>query len=116
MYDVGIPVITGMSLNEASMAAAEQHICDVPDCLELDRLPTGDIAYVVGLRAPEGSGRDMLRRLQELGFLEGEPVRITARGFPGGAPLAVRIGSSTFALRRYEARCVLVSRQEHHLL
>jgi ferrous iron transport protein A len=98
------------------MSAAEQHDCITPDCLELDRLPTGEIAYVVGLRAPEGgSGRDMLRRLQELGFLKGELVRITARGFPGGAPLAIRIGSSTFALRRYEARCVLVSRQEFAL-
>src|SRR3979411_3041391 len=92
------------------MAAAEQYISDLPDCLERERLPAGQVAYVVGLRAPEGGGRDMLRRLQELGFLEGEPVRITARGFPGGAPLAGRIGSSTFALRLYEARCVLVSR------
>lgn len=94
------------------MSAAEQYIASDSDPLDLDRLPTGQIAYVVGLRAPEGGGREMLRRLQELGFLEGEPVRITARGFPGGAPLAVRIGSSTFALRRYEARCVLVSLQE----
>ena len=91
------------------MSAAEQYIANDAEGLDLDRLPTGQIAYVVGLRAPEGGGREMPRRLQELGFLEGEPVRVTARGFPGGAPLAVRIGSSTFALRRYEARCVLVS-------
>jgi ferrous iron transport protein A len=54
-------------------------------------------------RAPEWSGR-----LRELGFIAGEPVRLLRRGQPGGEPLAVRVGVSTFALRRAEADCVLV--------
>jgi len=33
---------------------------------------------------------------------------VLARGVPGGEPLAVRVGLSTFALRRAEADCVRV--------
>jgi ferrous iron transport protein A len=46
--------------------------------------------------------------LAEIGFLPGEPVSVIARGAPGGDPLVVRIGDSTFALRRAEAACVQV--------
>ena len=46
--------------------------------------------------------------LADLGFMPGERVMVTARGLPGGDPLAVRIGTSTFALRRAEAACVQV--------
>ncbi len=46
--------------------------------------------------------------LAEIGFLPGESVRVIARGAPGGDPLVVRIGDSTFALRRDEAACVQV--------
>lgn len=38
----------------------------------------------------------------------GEPVCLLARSLPGGDPLVVRVGASTFALRRAEAACVLV--------
>jgi len=41
--------------------------------------------------------------------LPGEHVRVIARGALGGTPLAVRVGTSTFALRRIEARCVQVA-------
>lgn len=44
--------------------------------------------------------------LEELGFVGGEHVSVLARGLPGGDPLVVRIGQSTFALRRAEAACV----------
>jgi len=52
---------------------------------------------------------ELLRRLIEIGFLPGERVRIVARGALGGTPLAVRVGTSTFALRRMEARCIHVA-------
>ena len=38
-----------------------------------------------------------------------------ARGLPGGDPLVVRIGQSTFALRRAEAACVQVTSLEGNL-
>lgn len=48
------------------------------------------------------------RRLIELGFVPGERVQVIEEIWPGGDPIAVRIGSSVFALRRREARAVLV--------
>ncbi|HSQ73070.1 MAG TPA: FeoA family protein, partial [Rubrivivax sp.] len=53
--------------------------------------------------APEWS-----RWLEEIGFIPGERVELLARGVPGGDPLVVRVGLSTFALRRAEAACVRV--------
>ena len=46
--------------------------------------------------------------LAQIGFLPGEMVTLTARARPGGDPLVVRVGDSTFALRRAEAACVQV--------
>ena len=54
------------------------------------------------------SGGDVGLRLLELGFVVGEPLRIIAHGFPGREPIAVRIGNTTFALRRFEADHVWV--------
>jgi ferrous iron transport protein A len=48
------------------------------------------------------------KRLRELGFVNGEPVRIVARGPIGADPLLVQIGFTRFALRREEARRVSV--------
>ena len=46
--------------------------------------------------------------LEEIGFIPGEQVMIMARSLPGGDPLVVRVGGSTFALRVMEAACVHV--------
>ena len=48
------------------------------------------------------------RRLIEIGFVPGERVQIIEEVWPGGDPMAVRIGSTVFALRRREARAVMV--------
>ncbi|HZR34449.1 MAG TPA: FeoA domain-containing protein [Nevskia sp.] len=47
-------------------------------------------------------------RLAELGFVQGEPVRVVAKGPVGGDPLLVQIGYTRFALRRAEAARVVV--------
>ena len=47
--------------------------------------------------------------LEEIGFIPGERVTLMARGMLGGDPLVVRVGASTFALRRAEAACVQVT-------
>jgi ferrous iron transport protein A len=54
------------------------------------------------------AGSTIARRLLEIGFVPGERVEIIEEIRPGGDPIAVRIGSSMFALRRREAQAVLV--------
>lgn len=49
------------------------------------------------------------RRLLELGFIPGEVVEVIQQIWPGGDPMAVRLGNTTFALRRREAGAVLVA-------
>jgi ferrous iron transport protein A len=85
----------------------------VPNVITLDALPTGQHGTVVHL-APSGehaadTGVDVSRRLMELGFVPGERIRILKRALPGGYPLAVKVGQSTFALRRFEAALVSVA-------
>ena len=71
----------------------------------LEDLPLGKPATVLCVVAPEHAPEWALR-LAEIGFIPGERVMVTARGRPGGDPLAVRVGASTFALRRAEAGCI----------
>jgi ferrous iron transport protein A len=69
----------------------------------LSSLRSGTAGTVVRVRSPQGRPDEQLvRRLLEIGFLPGEPVRVMARA-PGEEPIAVRVGRSTFALRRFEA-------------
>jgi len=49
------------------------------------------------------------RRLLELGFIPGEAIEVVAEIWPGGDPIAVRLGNTTFALRRREAGAVMVA-------
>lgn len=49
------------------------------------------------------------RRLLELGFIPGETIEVIGAIWPGGDPMAVRLGNTTFALRRREAGAVLVA-------
>ncbi len=74
-------------------------------------LPVGQSGVVGGgpLVAEGNAGdRELALRLFEIGFIEGEKVRVVARGRPGGEPVAVRVGNTMFALRRFEAEQVLV--------
>lgn len=48
------------------------------------------------------------RRLLELGFVPGESLEVVEEIWPGGDPMAVRLGNTTFALRRREAAAVLI--------
>jgi ferrous iron transport protein A len=79
-----------------------------PTLTTLDALKAGQSATVIHL-APAGQhgGADVQRRLMELGFVPGERIRMLKRGFTGG-PLAVKVGQSTFALRRFEAALVSI--------
>jgi ferrous iron transport protein A len=75
--------------------------------IPLDELALHQAAQVLELRAP-AAAPEWARWLAEIGFIPGERVMLLARGRPGGDPLVVRIGDSTFALRRAEAVCIRV--------
>ena len=80
------------------------------DELCLSHLKKGDSASVLGTLDGHGSDHAaMKRRLLELGFVEGETIRVVAEAFPSRDPIAVRIGNTTFALRRHEAALVRVA-------
>jgi ferrous iron transport protein A len=77
--------------------------------LPLSLMKKGDRATVTGIRTPESEEQRAVQlRLRELGFVPGEQVRIVAVSFPGNDPIAVRLGNTTFALRRHEAAMVHV--------
>ncbi len=83
----------------------------------LDQLSVGESGFVgqiSPLAAPSDNGSTappLERRLMEIGFIPGEPLQVLHKGFFGGEPIAVRIGQSTFALRRFEAALIPVLSQ-----
>jgi ferrous iron transport protein A len=76
----------------------------------LHRGATGTVAEVVDRNESLGDEAQstLARRLLEIGFVRGERCEVIGETWPGGDPMAVRIGNSTFALRRREANAVLV--------
>lgn len=76
-----------------------------PTARLLTALSVGGAATVEGV-AEAGA---LSRRLLEIGFFPGARVEVVAAQWPGDDPIAVRIGGSTFALRRREARLVRIA-------
>jgi ferrous iron transport protein A len=79
--------------------------------ISLTELPRGVPARVARVR-PLADDPALALRLVELGFIEGEPLRVVAFGQPGRDPIGVRLGgrggAGAFALRRQEAALVWV--------
>src|ERR1700722_5595776 len=77
--------------------------------IRLTDLGIGTRARVVSVSAGDATAPlELGRGLAELGFFPGEAVCIVARGPMARAPIAVRIGTGTFALRLFEAACIRV--------
>ncbi|VVE04073.1 iron transporter [Pandoraea soli] len=75
--------------------------------MQLSALRKGSIATVIcvtDVAKPDA----VAHRLRELGFVEGESVRVVALAPWGGNPMVVQVGTSRFALRRDEAARVQV--------
>ena len=82
---------------------------DGAHAMGLHELPRDVEAEVVAFRSTQAvEEHSLMLRLLEIGFVPGERVRIIAKGQPGADPLAVRVGHTTFALRRHEASLVQV--------
>jgi ferrous iron transport protein A len=83
--------------------------------LALSDLREGDSATVVSIGDVSALGADpegresLIARLRDIGFVTGARCEVVARMWLGD-PLAVRVGGSTFALRRVEAAAVRVER------
>jgi len=78
--------------------------------MRLSELPH-NVAATVRAVEDAAPGDVIARRLRDLGFVDGEPVRIVAKGPVQGDPLLIQIGYTRFALRRAEAARVLVSQE-----
>jgi len=99
-----------LSVSQQSRTVQEDNMTLAPTLTTLDTLPVGKSATVIHLApaASNGQGADVSRRLMELGFVPGERIRVLKRGVPGGEPIAVKVGQSTFALRRFEAALISI--------
>lgn len=73
----------------------------------LSELPIGAPALVESVRDTHHADA-IARRLRDLGFVPGEPVRVVAAGPWGADPILIQIGYTRFALRRGEANRVNV--------
>src|SRR5665213_3829726 len=100
-----------------SLTSSTPALVTVAAEIGLADLGVGTRARVVSVTAGgAATSAEMGRRLAELGFLPGEAVRIVARGLLARAPIAVRIGTGTFALRLFEAACIRVCPEQPQLL
>ena len=77
--------------------------------MKLTELPAFAAAYVTGVVDIHG-GDPISNRLRELGFVDGEEIRVVGRGPIGADPLLIQIGFTRFALRRSEAARVMVEK------
>jgi ferrous iron transport protein A len=74
--------------------------------------PGAEATIAAVLAPPEAQDDELALRLIEIGFLPGERVQVVARGCPGDEPIAVRLGHTTFALRRFEADFLSVHKDQ----
>jgi ferrous iron transport protein A len=76
--------------------------------VRLSELTKGAVAVVQTVEFL-GSGDRIAQRLENLGFVAGESLRVLALGPWGSEPMLVRIGNTRFALRMAEAARVMIS-------
>lgn len=120
---IDVPFLLGHSKN-MQVTRNVDRLIDRNMPLTVADLRSGERARVLAVVRPDGlqvdvrrgdtpvqnEGEGLVIRLLEIGFVPGEVVRIAALGPGGREPLAVRIGGTTFALRRYEAEHIRVER------
>jgi Fe2+ transport system protein FeoA len=88
--------------------AAPKGVSLAPISTSLAALSPGMVAAVVRVGLGDGAFTPIERRLMELGFISGERIEVLAQARPGGDPFVVRVGTTTFALRRREVETVWV--------
>ncbi len=91
------------------LVANGSHIC-LTDIMttehkKLSELKRHEAGLVRGFTA---NNDDMVLKLREIGFAEGDEVEILGRGLLGGTPISVRLNQTVIALRSKEAQLVEV--------
>ena len=89
-------------------AAAPPGVALDPAHTSLSVLSPGATATVIRVGSPATPLTPLERRLLELGFINGEQIEILAETRPGRDPFVVRVGYTTLALRRREAKSIWV--------
>jgi ferrous iron transport protein A len=94
------------------MTGAGEGVIDAAPRTPLSAARKGFCGVIVEIKATEHGGglggAEIERRLLEMGFVEGAPIRLLHEGVFGRDPIAVRLADRTVALRRREARAVMV--------
>lgn len=75
--------------------------------MNLDQVPVGQILRVKRVKAL-AQAAELTLQLEAIGFIAGEQVSVLRKNVFGGDPLMVRVGLSTFALRKTEAALIEV--------
>lgn len=91
------------------MSASASSLLALSDLREGDSATVVSVLEVAALGADADGRETLVARLRDLGFVPGARCEVVARMWLGD-PLAVRVGGSTFALRRVEAAAVRVER------
>jgi ferrous iron transport protein A len=94
--------------------AAPGGISLAPGTVSLSALTPGSAGTVVRVGARALNASPLERRLVELGFVSGEHIEVLTQAQPGGDPFVVRVGTTTFALRRREVETVWVEIASSH--
>lgn len=81
--------------------------------MNLAEAPLNTTWRVLKVQPPQDQ-TEWVQQLEEVGFLPGELVSVLTHGYPGHDPLVVRVGLSTFALRRAEAQAIELQIETDH--
>ena len=80
--------------------------------LRLTDLSKNESAVITGF---DENDADLSTRLREIGFAEGDNVTPLHFGFFGKNPMSVRVNGALIALRRQDAKAVLVEKSNRDL-
>jgi ferrous iron transport protein A len=76
--------------------------------MRLDELKLRSVATVAKVES-KFPDDPIAQRLRDIGFVQGEPVRVLSTGPFGADPLLIQVGFTRFALRKSEAARVLLN-------
>jgi ferrous iron transport protein A len=80
------------------------------DSVSLGQLVPGDKATIVGFEVSHSESSDFIRRLFEVGFIEGTTIEVLHEAPFSRDPISIRIKEATYALRRSEVQLIQVKK------